>query len=159
MKKIYLLFIYLFLTLSLIAKTFIQGRVIKVTDGDTITLLARNNKKIKVRLYGIDCPEKGQEYYQVAKNYLSSAVYDKDIKVEVINKDRYQRSVGVIWLNNNNINIDILKHGLAWHYIAYDKSIAYADAQKQAQLTKKNIWSTKNPIAPWDYRKNKRKKK
>lgn len=158
MKKFTLLLLLLFVSTYIFATKIIQGRIIKVTDGDTVTLLAKNNKKIKVRLYGIDCPEKAQEYGKEATNYLSSAINNKNVKVEVINKDRYQRSVGVIWLGDSNINLNILKQGLAWHYKQYDKSQAYADAEKIAQKSKKNIWSTKNPTAPWEFRKNKGKK-
>ncbi|MCI0921341.1 thermonuclease family protein [Sphingobacterium rhinopitheci] len=158
MKKFSLLLLLLFVSSYIYANKIIQGRIIKVTDGDTVTLLAKNNKKIKVRLYGIDCPEKKQEFGQTATNYLSSTIYNKNVKIEVKNKDRYQRSVGVIWLDNTNINLSLLKQGLAWHYTQYDKSQSYADAEKAARKAKKNIWSTKNPIAPWDFRKNKTKK-
>lgn len=159
MKNIITLFLLLFSSTYLFSKNIIQGRVIKVTDGDTITLLTGNNRKIKVRLYGIDCPEKGQDYYAVAKNYLSSMAFDKMVKVEVINKDQYQRSVGVIRTNNNiNLNLAMLKQGLAWHYKQYDKSQIYANAETEAKQSKLNIWSTKNPQAPWLYRKAKRNK-
>lgn len=158
MKNTIILLLLILSSTYLCAKNIIQGRVIKVTDGDTITLLTKNNKKIKIRLYGIDCPEKGQDYYQVAKNYLSKEVYQKNVNVEVKNKDRYQRSVGIVWLNNTNINLSLLKQGLAWHYVQYDKSATYANAQKNAQLNKKNIWSSNKATAPWEFRKAKRKK-
>lgn len=157
MKHTLVLLLFLIQT-QLFAQKIIQGKIIKVTDGDTVTLLARNNKKIKVRLYGIDCPEKGQDYYQVAKNYVSNQIFGKHVRVEVKNKDRYNRSVGVIWYSNNNLNIDLLKNGLAWHYTDFDKSKAYSEAEKTARLAKRNIWSKKSPTAPWQWRKNKKKK-
>lgn len=157
MKKIFLLLVLFFLSSYIFAQKIIQGRIIKVTDGDTVTLLANNNKKIKIRLYGIDCPEKGQAYFAQAKDFLSKKIYNKNVQVEIKNKDQYQRSVGIIWINNKNVNIDLLQQGLAWHYKQYDKSISYAQAEKIAQAAKKNIWSLQKPIAPWEFRKNKRK--
>lgn len=158
MKKIFLLLVLLIFSSYLFSKDIIQGRVIKVTDGDTMTVLTKNNKQIKVRLYGIDCPEKGQDYYQVAKNYLATAVHNKNVRVEVQSKDRYQRTVGIIWHNNTNINLNLIQQGLAWHYTDFDKSQSFANAQEKAKTAKINIWSKKKPVAPWEFRKSKKRK-
>lgn len=160
MKKMFLFFIFLCSSFLLFSKSIIQGRIIKVSDGDTVTLLDNNNKQIKIRLYGIDCPEKGQDYYQVAKNYVSTAIYNKEVKVEIINTDRYKRSVGIIWpTENRNLNIELLNQGLAWHYKQFDKSKQYAEAENIARNQKLNIWKHKNSQAPWEFRKNKKNKK
>lgn len=159
MKKLYILILLLISSSYLFAQSIIYGKVIKIADGDTVTLLDKNKKQIRIRLYGIDCPEKGQDYYQVAKNYVSNAIFNKEIKVEVINKDRYKRSVGIIWYDDNkNLNLELVEQGLAWHYKQFDKSKSYANAERTAQKQKLNIWQKKNPIAPWDFRKNKRNK-
>lgn len=158
MKKITLLVLLLLVTTFLFSNNIIKGRIIKVTDGDTVTLLSKNNKQIKIRLYGIDCPEKGQDYYQVAKNFVDNAIYDKNVEVEIINKDRYQRSVGIIWTSDHsNLNLELIKQGLAWHYKQFDKSKSYADAEIKARSLNKNIWSLNNATPPWEFRKNKKK--
>lgn len=160
MKKITLFLLFLFTSTLLLAQQIITGRVIKVADGDTFTLLDSKNKKIKIRLYGIDCPEKNQNYYDAARNYLSKAILNKTIRVEVKNKDFYQRHVAVVWSpNNTNINLGLLRNGLAWHYTQYDKSKIYANAENAARRAKKNIWSEKNQLPPWEFRKQQKKKK
>ena len=159
MKKITILLLLLLASSSLFCGDIIKGRIIKVTDGDTVTLLTKNNKQLKIRLYGIDCPEKGQDFYQVAKDYVSDAIYDKKVQVEIINKDRYQRSVGVIWMDKNvNLNLELINQGLAWHYKQFDKSESYAEAERIARKNKSKIWSLANATAPWEFRKNKKKK-
>lgn len=157
MKKIYILFLLLLFSPYLFAQDFIYGKVIKVADGDTITLLDKNKKTFRIRFYGIDCPEKGQDYYQVAKNYVSDKIFSKDVKVEIINKDRYNRSVGIVWYDKNkNLNIELINKGLAWHYKQFDKSKSFHEAENFARNSKLNIWQMKNPIAPWEFRKMKR---
>lgn len=160
MKKTTLLFFLLFVNTLLFAQKIISGRVLKVTDGDTVTLLDARNNKIKIRLYGIDCPEKNQDYYSEAKNFVTKAILNKTVKVEVKNKDMYQRHVGVIWTpSNTNLNLALLRNGLAWHYKQYDKSKLYENAENAAKLAHKNIWSQKKSVAPWEFRKNKKKNK
>lgn len=158
MKKLILILFLLCNSVYLFSNNIIKGRIVKVTDGDTVTLLDKNNKQVKIRLYGIDCPEKGQDYYQVAKNYVSNAIFSKEVKVEIVNTDRYRRSVGIIWFDGNrNLNKDLLSNGLAWHYKQFDKSKDYSDAEIKARNKKVGIWNTKNPQAPWEFRKNKKR--
>lgn len=160
MKKTSLFILFLFTSTLLLAQKIITGRVIKVADGDTFTLLDSKNNKLKIRLYGVDCPEKNQPYYEAAKNFTSKSVLNKTVRVEVKNKDFYQRHVGVVWTpNKTNLNLALLRNGLAWHYIEYDKSKLYQNAENAAKTANKNIWSDKKAQAPWDFRKQKKKKK
>lgn len=159
LKTTFTLLLFLLLNTYTINEKTLEGKVINVADGDTITILDKKNNKIKIRFHGIDCPEKGQDFFNVAKDYTKSNTYGKTVKIKVKNIDRYQRTVGEVIVNNNiNLNIKLLEKGLAWHYTTYDKSFKYAKAELTARNKKLNIWSLSNAIAPWDFRKAKRKK-
>ena len=154
MKSILLSFI-LFFCISLFSAEMI-GKVVSVTDGDTITIIENlDNGRFKIRLYGIDAPEKKQDFGQKAKQHLSSLIFNKVVKIKFTEIDRYGRIVGKIFLNDIEINIEMLKAGLAWHYSRYDQTSTYINAEKQARTEKRGIWSIKNSIPPWEYRKHK----
>lgn len=158
MKSILLSFIFSFSFTILVGQTIISGKVVRVADGDTFTLLDNKNKQIRIRLYGIDCPENKQDYSQVAKKFTSDRVFGKVIKVEVQNVDRYGRIVGLVILpDGKNLNEELLKAGLAWHYTHYDKTKEFAKLQRIAKREKRGVWRHKNPIPPWDFRKLSRK--
>lgn len=158
MKSILLSFILCFSFTILVGQTIISGKVVRVADGDTFTLLDNKNKQIRIRLYGIDCPENKQDYSQVAKKFTSDRVFGKVIKVEVQNVDRYGRIVGLVILpDGKNLNEELLKAGLAWHYTHYDKTKEFAKLQRIAKREKRGVWRHKNPIPPWDFRKLSRK--
>ncbi|MDR2283428.1 MAG: thermonuclease family protein [Sphingobacterium sp.] len=160
MKKTFLVCLFLFFVFTGVAQKYIEGRVVRVADGDTFTIVDKYKKKIRVRFFGIDCPEIGQDYAHAAKSFTSSRTLDKTVKVEVKSKDRYGRIVGVVWLDRNtDLNLLLLQAGLAWDYPSYSKSREYHKAEAEARARKVNIWSQKSPIAPWDYRKAKNKKK
>lgn len=151
-KLMFFLFLLLSST-SLHAQTYIFGKVVRVADGDTFTILDADKKQIRIRFHGIDCPEKGQDFYKKAKDYVSDRSFGKNVKLEVKDKDRYGRIVAVVWIKGKNLNLSLLQEGLAWHYTSFDKSKAYAQAEEKARKSKKNIWSHKDPIAPWKFRR------
>ena len=133
----------------------IPGIVVKVYDGDTITL--QNNSGIyKIRLAGIDAPESRQAYGNVSRNYLYNMVRDRFVYAEVYNKDRYGRYVAKIMLDNTDVNAEMLRAGLAWHYKQYDRNLEYARLEQEAKRNRRGLWMEKNPIPPWIYRKNKK---
>lgn len=136
--------------------TFCQviiGKVVKVADGDTITILDSTNTHTRVRLYGIDCPENGQDFSNVAKKFTSDLCFGRIVGVEVKDIDRYGRTVGIVVLPDSTIlNKELLKAGLAWHYKHFDKSAELAELEERAKAKKIGLWSHKNPIAPWEYR-------
>ena len=133
----------------------IPGIVVKVYDGDTITL--QNNSGIyKIRLAGIDAPESRQAYGNVSRNYLYNMVRDRFVYAEVHNKDRYGRYVAKIMLDNTDVNAEMLRAGLAWHYKQYDNNYEYAMLEQEAKENRRGLWIEKNPIPPWIYRKNKK---
>lgn len=126
----------------------LSGKVISVVDGDTFTLV-HNNIQTRIRLHGIDCPEKGQDFSNVAKEFLSELVFAKTVKVEIKDTDRYGRTIGIVYGQDSiNVNEALLKSGLAWHYSYYDKNPAWAMLEQEARRTKLHIWSQNNPIAP-----------
>jgi endonuclease YncB( thermonuclease family) len=146
----------LIFTLNVSAQT-LRGKVVKVSDGDTITVLDSLHHQIKIRLYGIDCPEKKQDYGTVAKKFTADKCFSKVIHVEARGKDKYGRTVGVVVLpDKTELNLLLLQNGLAWHYKSFDKSKRYADAELYAQNRKAGLWASKNPVAPWEFRKEKR---
>lgn len=137
----------------------LQGKVIKVTDGDTVNVLTSDNQTHKIRLSGIDAPEKSQAFGNKSKQALVDEVDGKIVIVEFNKRDKYQRIVGKIIFNGRDVNLNQIKRGLAWHYKKYegeqdveDRSI-YANAEYLAQRDKVGLWFDANPIPPWDYRK------
>lgn len=142
----------------------IAGKVVGVSDGDTITVLAADNKTYKVRLAGIDAPEKGQPYGQAAKKELSDAIYGKPVTVEGNKLDRYGRLVGTVKYEGWDTNWILIRHGLAWHYKQYERDqspedrMGYAKAEQDARAEKLRIWEDPNPIPPWEFRKAKRQR-
>lgn len=136
----------------------LHGRVIRVADGDTITVLDSLNQQHRVRLHGIDSPEKGQDFYQVARQFSNSFCFQQWVRVEVLDYDRYQRAIGKIYVGEQELNLALLKSGLAWHYLQFDCSESYAAAEAEAQLYQRGLWANPTRIAPWEFRKLKRRK-
>lgn len=158
MKKF---FIFLFAILPILVIAQLKGKVVRIADGDTFTLLTEENRQVKVRLYGIDCPEKAQAFGQVAKQFLSNQIFGKQVEVHEKNIDRYGRTIGIVFTDNPiNVNEALIKVGLAWYYSDYDKNHpAWDSLEKQAREKKIGLWSQPNPIAPWNFRRQKRKSK
>lgn len=156
MKKSFALL--LFLVPFIACCQILSGKVVRVADGDTVTLLDSTNTQIRIRLYGIDCPESKQDFGQVAKRFASDLCFGQPIKVEVRDIDRYGRTVGIIWVQDTlNVNLELLKAGLAWHYKQYDKTPEYAKAEENAREKKLGLWKQPNAIAPWEFRRLRKK--
>lgn len=153
-RFILLLFLCSCMSLSYGQKILI-GLVVKIADGDTMTLLDANKKQYRIRLHGIDCPERKQDFSKQATEHLSSYCFNKNVKVEVLDKDRYGRLIGKVWAGGVDVGLSLLQHGLAWHYKYFDSSEQYAKAEQQAKRKKIGLWSMKNPTAPWDFRRKK----
>jgi endonuclease YncB( thermonuclease family) len=136
----------------------IEGKVINVHDGDTVTVLDQNNKKTNIRLQGIDAPELKQEFGSVSQQNLSRLVLGKQVTIVWNKVDKYRRTVGTIMLNGQDVNIEQVKAGLAWHFKKYeDEQTAedrrtYAAAEHQARAAKLGLWQDSNPTAPGDWR-------
>lgn len=159
-KYKFLVFLFCLFSIASVsnAQSTIQGQVIGVSDGDTITVL-QGNKQYKIRLYGIDCPEKKQAFGQKAKQFTSDQVFRQSVRVVSYDTDRYGRVVGVVYKGNYNLNEGLLSNGFAWVYTTYCKE-SFCDKWKvlenKAKTTKIGLWIDKDPIEPWDFRKGKR---
>ena len=139
--------------------SILQGKVVHVADGDTITVLDATNTKHKIRLQGIDAPEKAQAFGQKSKQSLHQMVHSKLVSIEFQKKDKYGRTVGKVVHNGNDICLEQLKLGMAWHYKQYESEQPKVDREiySQAELTARSqaigLWKDKNTIPPWVFRK------
>lgn len=136
----------------------ISGRVVGVMDGDTIEILDAGKSLHRIRLSGIDAPEKAQPFGQRSKEHLSSLVFGKQVTVETGKTDRYSRTIGKIVVNGVDANLSQINAGMAWHYKQYEKDqpqadrISYASAERQARNLQIGLWADKSPTPPWEWR-------
>ena len=157
MKPLFLLSLLL-LSLSLFSAEII-GKVVGVSDGDTITVLDDMDQgNFRIRLDKIDAPEKKQAFGNKAKQYLSSLIFGKKVSIRYKSIDRYGRILGVVFLDGAEINLQMVQNGYAWHYSYFDKTPAYIEAEKQARAEKKGLWQDPNPINPYQFRKSQKKR-
>lgn len=132
--------------------TTISGRVVGVSDGDTITVLDSARQQHKVRLSQIDAPEKSQDFGQRSKQSLSDLVFNKTVAVEVHDTDRYGRTVGQVRIGVMDANLEQVKRGMAWVYRQYARDPAYFQAEDAARSARIGLWSQANPTPPWEFR-------
>lgn len=136
----------------------IDGKVTNVHDGDTVTVIDRNNRKFHIRLAGIDAPEIKQEFGPVSQQNLSRMVLGQDVSIFWSKVDRYGRTVGTIKIDGRDINIEQVKGGMAWHFKKYADEqdpvdrVTYAAAEEQARAAKLGLWQYENPMPPGDWR-------
>ena len=137
-------------------------QVLKVSDGDTISIQKVDNGKfvgeiLKIRMYGMDAPEKSQDYGPESRQALEKLVAGKTLSIEIKNKDRYSRTVAIVYANGKNVNEEMVKTGNAWWYQEYaKKDTQFEEYQKNAMKKKLGLFSRKGYIEPWVYRKNKK---
>jgi len=161
MQSLYrtVLFLSALLLTTLANADTLQGRVVSIADGDTVTVLDSSNTQWKVRLMGIDAPEKRMPFGQKSKEHLSDLVFNKQVAVNYSKQDRYGRTVGKIIINGIDANLEQVKAGMAWHYKQYQKEQSpdergsYAEAEEQARAGRKGLWVDAEPTPPWDWRK------
>lgn len=127
-----------------------SAKVVKISDGDTITVLS-GKEQTKVRLYGIDAPEKKQDYGQKSRQFLASLIAGQVVEVEPKGKDRYKRTLGIIHFKGQDINAQMVLNGYAWAYIKYSR--IYVDQEKTARENKRGLWQSSDPTPPWEWRK------
>ncbi len=146
---------------GLVFADVLVGQVVGVSDGDTITLLDANKTQHKIRLAGIDAPEKAQAFGQASKKSLSDLVYRKQVAVYWEKKDRYQRTLGKVTLNELDICLEQVKRGMAWHYKQYQRDqspedrLKYDQAEKEARQNRVGLWADESPIEPSKFRHSK----
>lgn len=140
----------LFLVLATLSLLAHPAKVIKISDGDTITIL-QNKTQIKVRLYGIDAPELKQPYGKKSKQFLANLIVGEVVEVDENGKDRYKRTLGIIRYKDQDINAQMVLNGYAWAYVKYSK--IYVDQEKLAREKKRGLWQSSDPAPPWQWRK------
>ena len=146
----------------------LTGRVVGVTDGDTITVLDANRQQHKIRLGGIDAPEKAQPFGQRSKENLSRLVFNKEVQVDWTKRDRYQRIVGKVWVQPSDcptcpMTLDAghaqITVGLAWWYRKYANEQPSQDrgqyefSEQEAKARRVGLWSEPDPVPPWEWRR------
>jgi len=137
-----------------INKAYTVGKVIKIIDGDTYDLLIAGNQTLRIRMDGIDAPERGMPFYKVSKNYLGTLCFNKQVKFILTGKDNHDRYLGFSYLEDGTeLSHEMIKAGLAWHFKKYNSDKELADLEIRARKLKKGIWSETNPMAPWENRK------
>ncbi len=174
MQCIILGFISLFLYSPALADT-LQGKVVKVADGDTVTIVDDSGKKHRIRLGGIDAPEKDQSYGDVSTQALVELLSGKTVTIEYEKRDRYKRIIGKVLVDppgevfcmaldcvkKVDVGLEQLKAGLAWHYKYYQMEQSeedrrlYSEAESEARIKQLGLWMDKEPMAPWEWRRKK----
>ena len=141
----------------------ITGNVVGVADGDTITVLDADKVQHKIRLAGIDAPEKKQAFGNRSKESLSDMVFDKTVNVETEKRDRYGRQIGKVLVNGQDVNLVQVERGMAWFYRQYQREQSpndrklYEAAEDAAKAGRRGLWRDSEPVPPWDFRHDKSK--
>jgi len=149
-----------FVVLSLaVSADSLTGKVVRITDGDTLYVLDANYQQHKIRLAGIDAPERKQAYGLASRKHLLSIVAGKQVTIEYQKRDRYGRIVGKVLLDGIDACLEQVKTGFAWHYKKYQHEQSpedqrlYAEAEIRAREGRLGLWQEKNPNPPWEYRR------
>ena len=159
MKNCSLVCILLILFPFLVSADTLTGKVVKITDGDTLVVLDAGNTQHKIRLSGIDAPETNQPFGKRSKEALSALVAGQRVEVDWHKHDRYGRIVGKVIAQGKDVNLAQIRTGMAWWYRKYaneqsrvDQGI-YAATEAKARVSGVGLWADKDPIPPWDWRK------
>lgn len=142
----------------------ITGRVVSIADGDTITVLDSEKTQHKIRLMGIDAPEKSQAYGQASRKNLSNMVLGKNVSIEWVKYDRYHRIVGKVLIKEMDVCLEQVKNGFAWHYKQYQNEqtiedrLLYATAELNARKGEIGLWKDVEPVEPSHFRRKKEAK-
>jgi endonuclease YncB( thermonuclease family) len=143
----------------------LSGRVVRLADGDTITVLDANNTQHRIRLQGIDAPESRQDFGTQSKKSLSGMVFGKDVVVVYEKTDQYGRLIGKILLDGRDVNLEQIRAGMAWHYKDYEREQSaedreiYARAEDEARSARRGLWRDPNPVEPSEFRRGERQER
>ncbi len=131
------------------------GRVVGVTDGDTVTVLDGELRQHKIRLADIDAPEKGQPFGTRARAELGELVFGKEVTVRSATKDRYGREIASLYLGDQrkSVNLLMVEKGMAWWYTQYSRDTAFQAAEREAKSGRTGLWADRDPVPPWEWRK------
>ncbi len=138
----------------------IIGEVITIIDGDTYDLLTEEKQIIRIRMEGIDAPERGMAFYRVAKNYLGELCMGKTIRIIKVDTDRYGRVLAWSYLpNGHELGHEMIRAGMAWHFKKYNSDEDLAKLEIEARAARIGLWRDVNPVAPWEHRTQQRRKR
>ena len=149
----------LLLLCSPLAAGELRGKVVSIADGDTITILDAEKVQHKIRLDGIDAPEKGQAFGTKSREALGRKVHERDVRIEWEKRDRYQRIIGKVYVDSRLINREMVSEGMAWRYVKYSKDPELIRAETEAREAKRGLWADKSPVAPWEWRKTEKERR
>jgi micrococcal nuclease len=142
----------LFLAFPVWAGTF-SGKVVAVTDGDTIKVMHQGRAE-RVRLAGVDCPEKHQAFGKKAKQFTPSLVMGQEVNVIAQKKDRYGRTLGYVILpDGRNLNRELVQAGYAWWYRQFSSDSSLGELETGARAARRGLWQDSHPVPPWEFRK------
>jgi len=131
-----------------------SGKVIAIIDGDTYDILLDGNKTVRIRMEGIDAPEKGMPFYRVAKKYLGELCFEKNVRLEIHDTDSRGRKIAFTYLDDGReLSHEMIKAGLAWHFTKYNKDKDLANLEVQARVSKTGLWTDESAMPPWDNRR------
>ena len=150
----------LFFAIPAICHACWSGEVVHVADGDTITVM-KGTERVKVRLYGIDTPEKSQWYGQNAKTFISSQIMGKTVEVQETGSAAWDRVEGIVSVGNLNINRHLVEYGYAWVDARYCRKpfcSEWSEVESEAKAAKRGLWKNPNVVRPWEYRHSGKKK-
>jgi len=142
--------------------THLEGRVIRVVNGDKLVVLDAHNTQYRVRLATVDVPAKGQPYAEQATANLVRLVANKNVKIDWTRKNQFGYLVGKVLLDGKDVGLLQISSGLAWHYRMYsnwqssEDRNAYSGAQAMASAMGAGLWSDLSPIPPWEFREKHR---
>lgn len=152
MKTLLLILLFSLISLNESVNAFVIG----ISSGDTIIVSLSDNKQIKVRLEGIDCPELDQVYGDSAKMATVALCYKKNVRIEKTGLDTYGRTLAFIYIDDVCINKELIRLGMAWQYAQYNNDPELKKLEAEARKNKVGLWREENPIAPWDFRHKKK---
>ena len=136
----------------------LAGRVVGISDGDTLTLVDATEVQFKIRLSGIDSPEKGQAFGQFCKNSLSDLAYGRAAQIDWKKLDRYGRIIGTVLVDERDMSLEQIRRGCGWHYKKYQNEqstndrLSYSAAEESARKDKVGLWADSDPVPPWIWR-------
>lgn len=136
-----------------------DGTIVGVADGDTVTLLDASKTQHRIRLDGIDAPERTQPHGQRARQSLAALAHGKPARADCPKIDRYGRAVCRVFIDGVDVGLEQIRRGFAWHYVKYAHEqraidrLNYARAEGDARATSAGLWSFSDPVPPWDYRR------
>ena len=133
----------------------LSGKIVSITDGDTAKILV-GKEQVTIRLEGIDAPESTQSFGKKSKEALATMIFGKTVTVKKTGEDRYGRSLGFIFVEDIDVNAQMIQDGWAWHYKKYNDEERLAHLEDEARTEKRGLWADQNPLPPWEFRARKK---